>query len=475
MSKYIKSLKRVISDGNNGKTLEEYDFAVKAENVIVTDNRVSWQMICDSLKNNTIQNYLKVGDKIDIPTGMNNEFLSFFVLGINTYNGQPKEQLGRTHIDLGCPRMSKILPLINPTININPIFPFGNIQSNTGRTENNINYFTMFDYSFFKDINYNNIAYKNSLMRVLLLDDNNIKSLLKPKMLFLDRRYGISNIVNDRLRDLFPLNKDTVINDLINLSQFSQIASINDSTILDWKDTNLKDPDSSFNDQSFDTAISTFIENHIGYLTHTALKLQRINIKLLYGPVYDDLQANISLMKTAVDILNNSINQPLGFYLFNFIAYLAYFVKKQMGEINQSTDMHLVYNNEISSPLFWSLTEMDIFGKTILGSQLYSQGQLFQYPYFKNLIQKKQFVSSLDQEEKSLMTITPVDGTSNQLVGYSGQNNENLLCPIPINLPTYQDQGGTSNYDVALCFRKKKKKILRVIREPLNKKSSISC
>ncbi len=484
MSKYIRSLKRVISDGNNGKTLEEYDFAVKAENVIVTtadgnetnvnnaliqltepttfvldneaenwynDNRVSWQMICDSLENNTIQNYLKVGDRIDIPVE-DDETLPFFVLGINTYNGQPKDHFGKTHIDLGCPQMSKVIkqlfPSSNSSTDINYIFPLGNINSNNGEVNGNIQYATLFEKSFFKNLNnFNSLPYQSSLINLLSLNDARNRGMIKPKMLFLDQRTKITDEIITELRAIFRTNSDSVLSDLIELSNHLPSAT---TSLTEWTEV---DADSEAWNDFYNNYSKDFVNNHVSAAGATAL--QRIQIGAMSGPVSDYIFSNFGFIytkKIALYFQRAAVNIEGAIKaLTGFIASIAFYIKNE-DEIISSTGCHLVYNSENNSPLFWSLTETDIFGKCILGSQLYSQGQLFQYPYFKELIQKKQFVSFLDND-KSLTTITPVEGTSNQLVGYSIQNNDNLLCPSAITLPVYQAQGGTSNYDIALCFR----------------------
>lgn len=484
MPKYIKSLKRVISDGNNGKTLEEYDFAVKAENVIVTtangnetnvnnaliqltepttfildnnaedwyeNNHISWEMICDSLENNTIQNYLKVGDRIDIQVG--NETLPFFVLGINTYNGQPKDQFGKTHIDLGCPQMSKVIKQLFPSSNsptdINYIFPLGNINSNNGEVNGNIQYATLFEKSFFKNLNnFNSFPYQSSLINLLSLNDARNRGMIKPKMLFLDQRTKITDEIITELQAIFRTNPDSVLSDLIELSNHLP-STINSLTEWTEVDADSEDWSDFYNNYSKD-----FVNNHVSSAGATALQL--IQIKMMRGPVSDYILSNFGFKDTkkiALYFQRAAINaEGADKALTGFIASIAFYIKNNNDEIISSTGCHLVYNSENNSPLFWSLTETDIFGKCILGSQLYSQGQLFQYPYFKELIQKKEFISFLDND-KSLTTITPVEGTSNQLVGYSIQNNNNLLCPSGITLPAYQAQGGTSNYDIALCFR----------------------
>lgn len=481
MAQYIKSLKRVVQNGND-KILEDYDFAVKAENVIVTtsdgneetvqdallqftepttftldnsqtnwnvNNKISWQMICDSLENNTIQNYLKAGDEIDIQVG--NETLPFFVLGVNTYNGQPKDQFGKSHIDLGCPQMSKVIkqlfPSSNSSTDINYIFPLGNIDSNNGEVNGNILYATLFEKSFFKNLNnFNSFPYQSSLINLLSLNDARNRGMIKPKMLFLDQRTKITNEIITELQTIFRTNPNSVLSDLIELSNHLPSTTTN---LTEWTEV---DADSEVWNDFYNNYSKDFINNHVS--AAGAMALQRIQIRAMRGPVSDYIFSNFGFKcnKIALYIQQAAVNtEGADKALTGFIASIAYYIKND-DEIISSTGCHLVYNSENNFPLFWSLTETDIFGKCILGSQLYSQGQLFQYPYFKELIQKKQFISFLD-DDKSLITITPVEGTSKQLVGYSIQNNNNLLCPSAVTLPTYQAQDGTSNYDIALCFR----------------------
>ena len=70
------------------------------------------------------------------------------------------------------------------------------------------------------------------------------------------------------------------------------------------------------------------------------------------------------------------------------------------------------------------------------------------------LLNKEKFVGA-NKEIKDFATITPVDGSSNELVGCrTKEDNEgNLLCARPVALPTYDPTSTTYSYDTALCFR----------------------
>ena len=511
MPKYIKSLKRVISDGNNGKTLEEYDFAVKAENVIVTtadgnetnvnnalmqltepttfvldnnaqswyeNNHISWEMICDSLKNNTIQNYLKVGDEIDIPIG-NDETLSFFVLGINTYNGQPKDQFGKTHIDLGCPQMSKILSILDayrpdPSSPLKQYFPFGNVSDNNGGIINNETYLTFFSKSNFRAMNN---YYKATLIsNILQIVDDDLKKFIQPKVLFLDKRLGIKDELFTDLTQLFPNNTSSLYSDLLDL--YSKIPSplpvpeevsetiTNEVTITledetettgtittsEEKEINYPiEGEGSWN--NFYEAAKSFLGNHAN--SRTVMIMQQHSINLIKNFVLEATGIK-SWGEFALAVQQATI------YLYNAQKIIELMsnictVMIQDYEITKySNDYVRIFNNDVNdpSPLFWGLTEYELFGSCILGDKKYSQGQSFQYPIFRNLLNKEKFVGA-NKEIKDFATITPVDGSSNELVGCrTKEDNEgNLLCARPVALPTYDPTSTTYSYDTALCFR----------------------
>lgn len=511
MSKYIKSLKRVISDGNNGKTLEEYDFAVKAENVIVTtadgnetnvnnalmqltepttfvldneaenwyeNNHISWEMICNSLENNTIQNYLKVGDEIDIQVG--DEALPFFVLGINTYNGQPKDQLGKTHIDLGCPQMSKILPILetyrpNPSSPLKQYFPFGNVSDNNGGIINNETYLTFFSKSNFKAMNN---YYKATLIsNILQIVDDDLKKFIQPKVLFLDKRLGIKDELFTDLTQLFPKNTSSLYSDLLDL--YSKIPSTlpvpeevsetitNEVTITlegetettgtittsEKKEINYPiEGEGSWN--NFYEAAKSFLGNHAS--AATALTMQMHSINLIKNFVLEATGIKtwsefiLIVLRATVQLYGNSDG------IIELMSRICTVMIQDYEITKYSNNYARIFNSDVNnpSPLFWGLTEYELFGSCILGDKKYSQGQSFQYPIFRNLLNKEKFVGA-NKEIKDFATITPVDGSSNELVGCRTKEDDegNLLCARPVALPTYDPTSTTYSYDTALCFR----------------------
>lgn len=476
MAQYIKSLKRVVQNGDN-KALEEYDFAVKAENVIVTtsdgneetvqdallqftepttftldnsqtnwnvDNKISWQMICDSLENNTIQNYLKAGDEIDIQVG--NETLPFFVLGVNTYNGQPKDQFGKSHIDLGCPQMSKILPILeayrpNPSSRLIKYFPFGNVSDNNGEIINNETYPTFFSKSNFKTMNnyYKTILASN----VLQLDSDSFDHFVKPKVLFLDKRLGIKDELLDDLTQLFPRGS-SLYEDLVSLNE----KIPNPLPIPEEGEDAFPEP-----------AWSSFIEAAIEFLrvhadNRSAMAILQTTMKMRKNKVLQEsetAEARFSLTVQKATI--GSYDRPK---IAEFMSKICTVMIIDYKIAKYSNDYVRIFNDDVTDPfpLFWGITEYELFGSCILGDKKYSQGQNFQYPIFKNLLNKERFIGA-NKEIKDFATITPVDGSTNELVGCRTKEDDkgNLLCARPIALPVYDPTSTTYNYDTALCFR----------------------
>lgn len=509
MAQYIKSLKRVVQNGND-KVLEDYDFAVKAENVIVTtsdgneetvqdallqftepttftldnsqtnwnvDNKISWQMICDSLENNTIQNYLKAGDEIDIQVG--NETLPFFVLGVNTYNGQPKDQFGKSHIDLGCPQMSKILPILeayrpNPSSRLIKYFPFGNVSDNNGEIINNETYPTFFSKSNFKTMNnyYKTILASN----VLQLDSDSFDHFVKPKVLFLDKRLGIKDELLDDLTQLFKRNNSSLYSDLLEL--YSKIPSplprpekisetvTNEATITLEGETTTTGTITTSEEKEIDYPIegegswNDFYEGAKSFLNahasnETALIMQRHSIGLTKNLVLEATGLK-NWTKFALTIQRAVLNQYDIQDIIDLMSRICIAMIQDYKIAKYSNDYVRIFNDDVTDPfpLFWGITEYELFGSCILGDKKYSQGQNFQYPIFKNLLNKERFIGA-NKEIKDFATITPVDGSTNELVGCRTKEDDkgNLLCARPIALPTYDPTSTTYNYDTALCFR----------------------
>lgn len=513
MAQYIKSLKRVVQNGDN-KALEEYDFAVKAENVIVTtsdgneetvqdallqftepttftldnsqtnwnvDNKISWQMICDSLENNTIQNYLKAGDEIDIQVG--NETLPFFVLGVNTYNGQPKDQFGKSHIDLGCPQMSKVLAILKtyqptPSDPLNTYFPFGNVSNNNGGIIDSIAYQTFFEKSNFRKVNSD--YYKNTLLQMILNIDNDNAAYVKPKILFLDRRFGISEDLLNDLQSLFDKeqNLSSVYSDLVELyqkipdnipaPQEEEYEKVIDSAtiITDGETTTsvtIKMPDAKevaypAKDgepwHEFYNSAKNFLQKHASS-RGTALTMLRYSINLTKNLVLDATGIK-TWTAPALAVQGAMINAYDEQEIIDFMSKICTAIVKKDNIIEHSNGYVQVFNSSKVNPfpLFWGLTEYELFGACVLGDKKYSQGQNFQYPIFKNLLVKEKFIGT-NKEIQNFATITPVDDSKDELAGCRTKQDTsgNLLCARPIQLPVYDPGANKYTYDTALCFR----------------------
>lgn len=101
-------------------------------------------------------------------------------------------------------------------------------------------------------------------------------------------------------------------------------------------------------------------------------------------------------------------------------------------------------DSNISIPAYkiWGLTEKELFGECTYSEKEKTQGQIFQYPYFKDMAARKNILKDL--QDKPMITITPLENSSTEAVGMD----KGTLTPSPYDLRGY----GTG-IDMPICFR----------------------
>lgn len=488
---------------------------------------LTWESIQRWLNEGIIREFLKEGDCIKVPlqafalgSSASHWFPTywyFWVIGINTHNGQSTDALSDNlqHIDF-CGGSYAILNdaaknLANVTITAASNSPtFLNISSNNGRniaeSDSYGNFFV--DNPLIKkaDSESDTLNYGDKTIEVLatVLGMPNTILYFSPKTLYLDQRYTFSfDVLDSFCSDIVGVNTNLFIEQLANTYK----------DILELSDTYTDAEASDFSTVAKGKyrlllqQYNRFFGNGTGWTSSNALAMLRYSVQLGHDDFLDfiwnekissdwhDSNAALRILRwsigfTPVPVLTDANGQAYFSEIINYytdphpnnnfpetygqpgnsdycedfskyantIEVLDYFCQLCEAAYWWGGNAYKTHSEKAEKHPqleLWGLTEKEFFGECTFSKPEFAQGQIFQYPIFQNMVQRMNITKDLKARSNSNENVRMifVNPAEESNTDAVGLDIESLVPTTYSVVTTKADTTKTYPIDMPICFR----------------------